>query len=118
MTRSKNEKEGKATGKVYAELLCDFMFKRLFGSEANKDVLLSFLNTVLEDVEIVQVDFIPTEHRGLSEEDMKVDELSKPLTTKDKKRQLKGVVFLFTFVPSKVVIKQQPAERGAFAMFF
>ena len=87
MTRSKNEKEGKATGKVYAELLCDFMFKRLFGSEANKDVLIGFLNTVLEDVEIVQVDFIPTEHRGLSEEDRKVDELSKPLTTKDKKRQ-------------------------------
>ena len=72
MTRSKNEKEGKATGKVYAELLCDFMFKRLFGSEANKDVLIGFLNTVLEDVEIVQVDFIPTEHLGLSEEDRKV----------------------------------------------
>ena len=27
--------------KKYAELLCDFMFKRLFGSEANKDVTIS-----------------------------------------------------------------------------
>ena len=25
-------------GQVYAELLCDFMFKRLFGSEENKDM--------------------------------------------------------------------------------
>ena len=72
MTRSKSEKEGKATGKVYAELLCDFMFKRLFGSEANKDVLIAFLNTVIEDVEIVHVDFIPTEHIGFTEEDRKV----------------------------------------------
>ena len=57
---------------IYAELLCDFMFKRLFGSEANKDVLIGFLNMLLEDVEIVDVEFIPTEHLGLTEEDRKV----------------------------------------------
>ena len=56
----------------FAELLCDFMFKRLFGSEANKDVLISFLNVLLEDVEIEDVEFIPTEHLGLTEEDRKV----------------------------------------------
>lgn len=61
-----------SSGKKYAELLCDFMFKRLFGSEANKDVLILFLNAVLEDVEIVEVNFIPTEHQGLTEEDRKV----------------------------------------------
>ena len=55
--------------KKYAELLCDFMFKRLFGSEANKDVLIGFLNMILEDVDIVDVDFIPTEHLGLTEQD-------------------------------------------------
>ena len=60
------------SGQKYAELLCDFMFKRLFGSEANKDVLISFLNTILEDVEIVEVDFIPTEHHGMTEDDRKV----------------------------------------------
>ena len=58
--------------KKYAELLCDFMFKRLFGTEANKDVLIRFLNIVLEDVQIKDVQFIPTEHYGMSEEDRKV----------------------------------------------
>ena len=40
------EENAKETGRgkqKFAELLCDFMFKRLFGSEANKDVLLEFL---------------------------------------------------------------------------
>ena len=64
--------EEASTGQQFAELLCDFMFKRLFGSEANKDVLIGFLNMLLEDVEIVDVDFIPTEHLGLTDEDRKV----------------------------------------------
>ena len=67
---AKKEKE-KKNGPVYADLLCDFMFKRLFGSEANKDILIGFLNMLLEDVEIVDVDFIPTEHLGLTKEDRK-----------------------------------------------
>ena len=45
--------------KKYAELLCDFMFKRLFGSEANKDVLIGFLNMLLQDSEIVDVPVPP-----------------------------------------------------------
>ena len=69
-----NVKEGTVSigRKKYAELLCDFMFKRLFGTLANKDVLIRFLNIVLEDVDIVDVDFIPTEHHGMSDEDRKV----------------------------------------------
>ena len=60
------------TGKQeFAELLCDFMFKRLFGSNENKDVLIGFLNTLLEDVKIIDVEFIPTEHQGITEEDRK-----------------------------------------------
>jgi len=70
MIMEKNE--SKKAGQVYAELLCDFMFKRLFGSEVNKDVLIEFLNMVMEDHEIVEVDFIPTEHLGLTEDDRKV----------------------------------------------
>ena len=58
-------------GQEYAELLCDFMFKRLFGSEANKDVLIGFLNMLLEDAEIEDVEFIPTEHYGLTDLDRK-----------------------------------------------
>lgn len=57
--------------KEYAQLLCDFMFKRLFGSEANKDVLIGFLNMILEDVEIKDVKFISSEHYGLTKEDRK-----------------------------------------------
>ena len=72
MSESKVKNEGTTTGQQYAELLCDFMFKRLFGSEANKDVLIGFLNMLLEDVEIEDVDFIPTEHLGVTEEDRKV----------------------------------------------
>ena len=56
----------------YAELLSDFMFKRMYGSEANKDVLIGSLNMLLEDVEIEDVDFITNEHLGLTEEDRKV----------------------------------------------
>lgn len=67
-TNGGNEKE---IGPVYANLLCDFMFKRLFGSEANKDVLIAFLNMLLQDSEIIDVDFIPTEHLGLTKEDRK-----------------------------------------------
>ena len=72
MKKNVTKKEGQGSRKKYAELLCDFMFKRLFGSESNKDVLISFLNTILEDVEIVEVDFIPTEHHGMTEDDRKV----------------------------------------------
>lgn len=55
----------------FAELLCDFMFKRIFGSEENKDVLIAFLNVMLNDADIVDVEFIPTEHLGETEEDRK-----------------------------------------------
>ena len=65
------KQQGKVKKKEYAQLLCDFMFKRLFGSEANKDVLIGFLNMILEDVQIKDVKFIPTEHYGLTKEDRK-----------------------------------------------
>lgn len=69
-----NDKEPKKKEAVrgYANLLCDFMFKRVFGSEANKDLLIEFLNMVLEDIRIEHVDFIPNEHQGLTEEDRRV----------------------------------------------
>jgi hypothetical protein len=51
-TKELESAEEKISRQKYAELLCDFMFKRLFGSEANKDVLLEFLNMILEDKKI------------------------------------------------------------------
>ena len=59
------------TRQVFAELLNDFMFKRVFGSEENKDVLIAFLNVMLDDLDIVDVTFIPTEHLGGTEHDRK-----------------------------------------------
>lgn len=73
MDAQENSKDIEARSRqVYAELLCDFMFKRLFGSPANKDVLIGFLNMILADHQIEDVVFIPTEHLGLTEEDRKV----------------------------------------------
>ena len=57
--------------KEYAELLCDFMFKRLFGSIANKDVLIWFLNMIIDDAKIEDVRFINTENLGLTKQDRK-----------------------------------------------
>lgn len=59
------------TKQVFAELLNDFMFKRIFGSEENKDVLIAFLNVMLDDLDITDVTFIPTEHLGGTEHDRK-----------------------------------------------
>ncbi|MBO5815693.1 MAG: Rpn family recombination-promoting nuclease/putative transposase [Bacteroidales bacterium] len=53
----------------YADLLNDFMFKRIFGSEENKDVLIAFLNRMLKDVEIEDVTFIETHHLGETADD-------------------------------------------------
>ena len=69
--KTKGNGETKKSGQEYAELLCDFMFKRFFGSEANKDVLIGFLNMILEDANIEDVEIIPTEHFGLTEKDRK-----------------------------------------------
>lgn len=60
-----------ATRQVYADLLNDFMFKRIFGSENSKDVLIAFLNEILQDVEIEDVEFIPTYHLGETQTDRK-----------------------------------------------
>ena len=49
MNKLNTKKEGQVTGKRYAELLCDFMFKRLFGTDSNKDILIRFLNIALQD---------------------------------------------------------------------
>lgn len=46
--------------------LCDFGFKRIFGTEENKDVLISFLNSILSDQvgEIKTIRYLNTELLG------------------------------------------------------
>lgn len=53
----------------YANLINDYMFKRVFGSEECKDILISFLNHVLDDKKVEDVVFLPTEHLGPTEDD-------------------------------------------------
>ena len=57
---------GIATSK-YINLYTDFAFKKIFGTEANKDILISFLNTFLEfegDKAIEDIEYINPEQLG------------------------------------------------------
>jgi predicted transposase/invertase (TIGR01784 family) len=49
----------------------DFGFKKLFGEEASKDLLLDFLNAVLEkEIDTIEsIEFSKNEHRGFSQFD-------------------------------------------------
>ena len=42
----------------------DFGFKRLFGTEMNKDILIGFLNEVITDKVIVGLEYLNTEAQG------------------------------------------------------
>ncbi|MCQ2974576.1 MAG: Rpn family recombination-promoting nuclease/putative transposase [Bacteroidales bacterium] len=59
----------------YINFYTDFAFKRFFGTEANKDLLISFLNALLfrdnsnQDEFIQDVSYLPTEHLGEQEID-------------------------------------------------
>lgn len=48
----------------YANLTNDYMFKRIFGSEECKDILISFLNRIVGNGKIADVTFQNTEHLG------------------------------------------------------
>jgi predicted transposase/invertase (TIGR01784 family) len=58
----------------YINPFTDFGFKKLFGEEASKDLLLDFLNAVLHDEEgeITSLEFSKNEHLGKMEIDRKV----------------------------------------------
>ena len=57
----------------YIDPFTDFGFKKLFGEECNKDLLLDFLNELLHKNEgkIVSLSYLKSEHLGRSEEDRK-----------------------------------------------
>lgn len=51
----------------YVNFYTDFAFKKLFGTEANKDLLLSFLNSRFEGKEhFLDITYLNTEHLGVS----------------------------------------------------
>jgi len=57
----------------YIDPFTDFGFKKLFGEECNKDLLLDFLNELLQkkEGEIVSITYLKNEMLGTSEEDRK-----------------------------------------------
>ncbi len=56
----------------YLNLLTDYAFKRIFGSESCKDLLIDFLNELIEDQgRIIQLKYLPNEQLGKNEEDRK-----------------------------------------------
>ena len=54
----------------YVNPYTDFGFKKLFGTEINKDLLISFINSLLHGREVVKdLTYLNTEHLGTSEAD-------------------------------------------------
>ena len=53
----------------YANLTNDYMFKRVFGSEECKDILITFLNRIVGNGDIEDVTFQNTEHLGPTADD-------------------------------------------------
>ncbi len=64
---------GASIGKErYVNPFTDFGFKKLFGSEMSKDLLISFLNEILPDQKIASLSYKKTDKLGASDLDRKV----------------------------------------------
>ena len=59
-------------GGEYGNLINDYMFKRVFGREESKDILITFLKHIVGDEGIEDVTFVNVEHLGATKEDRKV----------------------------------------------
>ncbi|GHT40999.1 hypothetical protein AGMMS49965_10100 [Bacteroidia bacterium] len=58
------------TQATYINPLTDFGFKKLFGTEHNKELLIDFLNEIIkEEGRITDINYLPTEQLGAEEED-------------------------------------------------
>ena len=56
----------------YVNPYTDFGFKKLFGTEMNKELLISFINSLLKgEEEIRDLTYLNTEHLGMREADRK-----------------------------------------------
>ncbi|GIW21061.1 MAG: hypothetical protein KatS3mg068_0068 [Candidatus Sericytochromatia bacterium] len=62
----------------YINPFTDFGFKKLFGEEANKDLIIDFLNSLLENEhKVVDLTFKKTDHRSFKRVFKKVVSSSK-----------------------------------------
>lgn len=50
----------------YIDPLNDWGFKRLFGTEMNKEFLVAFLMTIFPDKRIKDITYLPTEQLGMA----------------------------------------------------
>ena len=55
----------------YIDLMVDWSFKRIFGTEVNKDILIEFLKVIFPQFAITDITYIPTEQLGIMEDDRK-----------------------------------------------
>ena len=55
----------------YIDPMVDWSFKRLFGTEVNKDILIAFLGVMFPQFDIEDITYVPTEQLGIMEEDRK-----------------------------------------------
>ena len=53
----------------YINLMVDWSFKRVFGTEVNKDILIEFLKAIFPQFAITDITYIPTEQLGIMEYD-------------------------------------------------
>jgi predicted transposase/invertase (TIGR01784 family) len=60
------------TNEKYVNLFTDFGFKKIFGSEFSKDLLISFLNSVIPNLNILDLSYKQTENLGKTDLDRKV----------------------------------------------
>ncbi len=58
---SRKELKEEALSRKYANFFFDFTFKRVFGNEKNKDIVISFLNALLPNKKIKDVMYNATE---------------------------------------------------------
>ena len=53
----------------YIDPKIDWSFKRLFGSEVNKDILIEFLKVIFPEFDIEDITYLPSEQLGIMEKD-------------------------------------------------
>ena len=64
-TNKQNIKAMRYTEERYISLLTDFGFKRIFGTDPNKDLLIDFLNSLFDGEQVVKdVTYLNSEHVG------------------------------------------------------
>ena len=53
------------------DLMVDWSFKKIFGTEVNKDILIEFLQVIFPQYAISDITYVPTEQLGIMEDDRK-----------------------------------------------